>query len=212
MNSDRPTPYSGQIPADLPAADAAANTLLWNRVRNGQQEALVLLYERLYFYLVNYGIRICGDIEITKDAINDLFLEIWDQRHKQPEVANVKSYLLTWLRRRIFADIHHSKKTTEAAGAWSDTATPHELSYEECIVAIQTSDEIKQKIRRAMAALTPRQKELIQLRYFDGLSMEEVSQRTGISTKTVYNTLGSALKCLSAELSLLVILLWMLSK
>ncbi|MFX1706603.1 sigma-70 family RNA polymerase sigma factor [Chitinophaga sp. CC14] len=205
MNSDQSS-FPEQFAAGAPAEEAAANILLWNRVRNNGQEALVELYEQLYFYLVNYGIRICGDTEITKDAINDMFLEIWDQRGKLPAVTNVKSYLLTWLRRRIFADIRQTKKSNEAAGAWSDTTAPHELSYEECIVAVQTSEEIKQKIKRAMATLTPRQKELIQLRYFDGLSMEEVSKRVGITTKTAYNTLGSALKSLSAELLVALLL------
>lgn len=205
MNSDQSS-FPEQFAAGIPAGETAANILLWNRVRNNGQEALVELYEQLYFYLVHYGIRICGDAEITKDAINDMFLEIWDQRGKLPAVTNVKSYLLTWLRRRIFADIRQTKKSNEAAGAWSDTTAPHELSYEECIVAVQTSEEIKQKIKRAMATLTPRQKELIQLRYFDGLSMEEVSKRVGITTKTAYNTLGSALKSLSAELLVALLL------
>jgi len=206
MNSDQPTSSSPeQFTAATPAAEAAANMLLWSHIRSNGQEALVSLYEKLYFCLVNYGIRICGDTDITKDAINDMFLEIWDERQKLPPVTNVKSYLLTWLRRRIFADLRQTKKSSEAAGAWSDTTDPHELSYEEAIVAVQTSEEIKQKIKRAMAQLTPRQKELVQLRYFDGLSMEEVSKRVGITTKTAYNTLGSALKCLSAELMVAVL-------
>lgn len=205
MNSDQPTSSPEQFPAATPAEEAAVNMLLWSHIRSNGQEALVSLYEKLYFSLVNYGIRICGDTDITKDAINDMFLEIWDQRQKLPSVTNVKSYLLTWLRRRIFADLRQTKKSSEAAGAWSDTADPHELSYEEAIVAVQTSEEIKQKIKRAMAQLTPRQKELVQLRYFDGLSMEEVSKRVGITTKTAYNTLGSALKCLSAELVVVIL-------
>lgn len=60
-----------------------------------------------------------------------------------------------------------------------------------------------------MATLTPRQKELIQLRYFDGLSMEEVGKRVGITTKTAYNTLGAALKSLSAELIVALIISWL---
>ncbi|MEC5145554.1 sigma-70 family RNA polymerase sigma factor [Chitinophaga sp. 212800010-3] len=210
MNSEQPTSFPEQSAGGVPAADAARFTLLWNRVRLSEQTALVSLYEQLYFYLVNYGLRICGNMEITRDAINDLFLELWDHRQKLPEVSNVKSYLLTYLRRKIFADIRQARKSNEAADAWSDTAAVHELSYEECIVALQTSEEIKQKIRRAMAALTPRQKEMIQLRYFDGLSMEEVGQRTGITTKTAYNTLGAALKILSTEL-IIALLLYILA-
>lgn len=206
MNSEQPNFFRGQFAAGTPADEAGVHVLLWNRVRENGQEALVDLYECLYFNLVSYGVRSCGDTEITKDAINDMFLEIWDQRHKLPEVSNVKSYLFTYLRRKIFAGIRQTKKSSEAADAYADISEHHELSYEECIVAIQTSEEVKQKIKRAMATLTPRQKELIQLRYFDGLSMEEVSKRVGITTKTAYNTLGTALKSLSVELMVLILI------
>jgi RNA polymerase sigma-70 factor (ECF subfamily) len=189
---------------DIGMSDTDANSRLWALVRGNGQEALVKLYENLYFHLINYGIRISNDIEITKDAINDLFLELWDNRHKLPEVGNVKAYLFTYLRRKIMAGIRLSEKHSRAAGELAATGELHQWSYEEYIVALQTSDEIKQKVKRAMANLTPRQKELIQLRYFDGLSMEELSERTGIATKTAYNTLASALKSLSVELIVLL--------
>jgi RNA polymerase sigma factor (sigma-70 family) len=206
MNSEQSKLFRELSAAGTPAEEAGINILLWNGVREDGQDALVNLYEQLYFSLVSYGIRICGDVEITKDAINDMFLEIWDQRHKLPEVSNVKSYLFTYLRRKIFAGIRQTKKSSEAADAFADTSAHHELSYEECIVAIQTSEEVKQKIKRAMATLTPRQKELVQLRYFDGLSMEEVGKRVGITTKTAYNTLGAALKNMSVELMVVLLI------
>jgi RNA polymerase sigma-70 factor (ECF subfamily) len=206
MNSEQPKSFHNQFGAAIPADEVGVQVLLWNRVRENEQEALVALYEHLYFNLVSYGVRSCGDTEITKDAINDMFLEIWDQRHKLPVVSNVKSYLFTYLRRKIFAGIRQTKKSSEAAGAYADFNEHHELSYEESIVAIQTSEEVKQKIRRAMATLTPRQKELIQLRYFDGLSMDEVGKRVGITTKTAYNTLGAALKSLSVELIVVILI------
>jgi RNA polymerase sigma factor (sigma-70 family) len=206
MNSEQSKLFRKLSAAGTPAEDAGINILLWNGVRENGEDALVNLYEQLYFNLVSYGIRTCGDVEITKDAINDMFLEIWDQRHKLPEVSNVKSYLFTYLRRKIFAGIRQTKKSSEAADAFADTSAHHELSYEECIVAIQTSEEVKQKIKRAMATLTPRQKELVQLRYFDGLSMEEVGKRVGITTKTAYNTLGAALKNMSVELMVVLLI------
>ncbi|PSL44781.1 RNA polymerase sigma-70 factor (ECF subfamily) [Chitinophaga niastensis] len=206
MNSDQPKPSRDQPVTGYPGSETAANVILWNRVRQNDQEALVGLYEHLYLQLVNYGIRICSDVELTKDAINDMFLEIWDQRQKLHEVSNVKSYLFTYLRRKIFAGIRQTKKSLLAADVFSDDTSPHELSYEECIVAVQATEEIKQKIKRAISRLTPRQKELVQLRYFDGLSMEEVGKRAGITTKTAYNTLGFALKTLSVEFMIWVIL------
>lgn len=198
MNSEQ------QMSAPLPEKEA--NSQLWVLVRGNEQEALVKLYEHLYFHLMSYGIRICGDSEITKDAINDLFLELWDKRHTLPDVENVKSYLFTYLRRKIMAGIRLSQKHHKAAGELAETTDTYQWSYEDYIVALQTTDEIRQKIRKAIANLTPRQKELIELRYFEGLSIEELSTRTGIAAKTVYNTLATALKSLSVDLIVLLLL------
>ncbi|QJB32056.1 sigma-70 family RNA polymerase sigma factor [Chitinophaga oryzae] len=203
MNNE-PVTFRNQHAAGQPQADTA-NTLLWEEVRQNNQEALVALYEKMYLSLVNYGIRSCGDAELAKDAINDVFLEIWDKRHQLTTVRNVKSYLFTYLRRKIFAGIRQSQQTGAAVDAFA-TAAPYELSYEARIVAVQTTEELRRKVRRAIAQLTPRQQQLVELRYFDGLPMEEVARRTGITTKTAYNTLGSALKILSAAFSLLILL------
>lgn len=203
MNNE-PVTFHHQPTAGQPQADTS-NALLWEEVRRNNQEALVALYEKMYLSLVNYGIRSCGDAELTKDAINDVFLEIWDKRHQLNTVRNVKSYLFTYLRRKIFAGIRQSQQTGAAADAFASSA-PYELSYEARIVAVQTTEELRQRVRRAIAQLTPRQQQLVELRYFDGLSMEEVARRTGITTKTAYNTLGAALKILSAAFSLLMLL------
>ncbi|MGE7777164.1 RNA polymerase sigma factor [Chitinophaga sp. NPDC101104] len=207
MKREPPVSSHEEPNPDTNQRDRAAEVQLWDRVRGGEQEALVVLYERLYFSLLNYGIRTCGDLERTRDAINDVFLELWDRRLQLADVANVRSYLLTYLRRKVLTNIREDQKLSAAAGRLSAYTDTYELSYEECIVALQASDEVKAKITRAMAALTPRQKELVQLRFFEGLSMEEVSTRAGISTKTAYNTLAAALKALSAGL-LMALFCW----
>lgn len=200
MKNEQPTSSHEELNPGTDHNSRAAEVQLWDRVRLGEQEAMVALYERLYFSLLNYGIRTCGDLERTRDAINDVFLELWDRRLQIPDVANVRSYLLTWLRRKVLTNIRQDLKQHAAAGRLSEQSGNYESSYEDAIMAVQATEEVKAKIARAMALLTPRQKELVQLRFFDGLSMEEVGARAGISTKTAYNTLAAALKALSAGL------------
>lgn len=76
-----------------------------------------------------------------------------------------------------------------------ETAT-NELSYEEIMVGLQQDEELKNKLRVAIAQLTPRQVELIQLKFFEGLSYEQIAQRTSQSVKTAYNTVYDAIKML----------------
>jgi RNA polymerase sigma factor (sigma-70 family) len=48
--------------------------------------------------------------------------------------------------------------------------------------------------------LPSRQKELIQLKFYEGLSYEEIVQKTGLSYRTVYNTIYEALKNLKLDM------------
>jgi RNA polymerase sigma-70 factor (ECF subfamily) len=45
-----------------------------------------------------------------------------------------------------------------------------------------------------MSSLPNRQRELIQLRYYEQLSCEEIALRTGLSLRTIYNKLHEGLK------------------
>ena len=187
--------------------DTALNIDLWNGIRNSRLEAVENLYRTLYFDLFNYGIHISGDVEITRDAINDIFLEIWEKRTQLPEVSNVKSYLFTYLRRKVFGVIRLDGKKQLASRAYSSAYPLHEDSFEDHLVEKQLLQEIKLKVSQALEKLTDRQKELVQLRYFESLTVEDIAHKTGLSAKTVYNTIYNVLKVLSAELAVLLLLL-----
>jgi RNA polymerase sigma-70 factor (ECF subfamily) len=184
--------------------DNALYTDLWNRIRNCEQEAVEGLYRALYFDLFNYGIHISGNVELTKDAINDIFLEIWEKREKLAIVSNVKSYLFTCIRRKIFSGIRLVKKKNRAILSFSESLSGQENSFEEYLVEKQSVQELKQRISVAIDSLTDRQKQLVQLRYFESLTVEDIARKTGLSAKTVYNTIYNVLKTLSSELIILV--------
>lgn len=187
--------------------DNVLNTALWARIKNGEQEAIEILYRQLYFDLFNYGFHLSGDVEHTKDSINDIFLEIWEKRGKLGEVTNIKSYFFTYLRRKIFAGIRQVKKKNMASVTFSATVAAHENSFEEYLVETQSIQEVKRKVTLALDKLTDRQKEMVQLRYFESLTVEDIARKTGLSNKTVYNTIYNVLRILSAELVVFLLLL-----
>lgn len=178
-----------------------ADSLLWNGLRAGDEQAVFDLYHKLYFGLINYGIRVCGDAELAKDMVNQVFLELWDRRERLVPVENVKSYLLTYLRRKIIDQIRFRQRSENAAIESTRQGGDRELSYEQYIVQVQTDEEIRLKLHHALSRLTPRQQELIRLKFFDGLSYEEIAERTSQNIKTSYNMIYEALKALREVLS-----------
>lgn len=168
---------------------------LWAGIRQRDRQSLTDLYRQVYTDLLHFGMRFGHDGATTKDAVNQLFLEIWERGNDLPVVENVRSYLITYSRRKLLREYEHGNRFVEIT---DDELFSH--SYEEVIVQAQQEEHIRQRLQAALAQLTPRQKELIEMRFFRGLSNETICQETGMNINTVYNTISSALKTLRQRL------------
>lgn len=174
--------------------------LLWERMRNGDEEAFFDLYKSLYYELVNFGIRTCADAELSGEATDQVFVTIWEKRNKLERVENVQAYLITFLKRkllRLLQKQHKINKALQNVKAEDDWA---EMSYEEFIIKVQTNEWIQHRLKDALEKLTFRQKQLIHLKFFEGLTYEQIAAATQQSIKTAYNTIYDALKILRQEL------------
>jgi len=159
---------------------------------NGDSESFLDFYRDCYQTLFSYGFRLCSNKELTKDCIQELFLEMWKSRHSlNPDVKNSSSYLMTWLRRiitrRISSDLH------------SSTTDPHyedsigEPSYEDLLITFQSDEERKKRLTAALLQLTPAQLKIIRQRFFENKSIQTIADENSISKQTVYKTVHKAL-------------------
>ena len=176
----------------------ASDNELWTGIKNSSQESLAQLFQRYYFYLVKAGIAYAQDVELAKDAANDVFYNLWHNRQRLSEVDNIKAYLNTSYRNQVFALLNRNIKYKGKIEQWQDEQPGLQLSYEEILVSTQLLEEQKEKVRRAIAQLTPRQKEYLELKFYQGLSYEQIAETTGQAVKTVYNTVYEAIKVLRA--------------
>lgn len=168
----------------------------WEQMRLGDKQALFELYNKMYFHLIRFGLKINADDELVKDCVNQIFLNMWDKRERLQPVENVKSYLMTSLRRCMLDQLAYIDKTNIAFNKMGAEEDWNELSYEEIIIKVQQDAELKEKLGLAIKQLTPRQIELIQLKFFEGLSYEQIAERTSQTVKTAYNTIYDAIKTL----------------
>jgi len=168
----------------------------WEQMRLGDQDALFGLYNNQYFHLIRFGLKINPDDELVKDCVNQVFLNLWDKRTKLNPVENVKSYLMTSLKRCMLDQLAYIDRTNHALHQMGETGESNELSYEEIMIGVQQDEELKNKLKIAIGQLTPRQFELIQLKFFEGLSYDQIAERTSQTVKTAYNTVYDAIKTL----------------
>ncbi|MEJ2904297.1 RNA polymerase sigma factor [Pedobacter panaciterrae] len=168
----------------------------WDKMRLGDKQALFELYNNMYFHLIRFGLKINADDELVKDCVNQVFLNLWDKRSRLNAVDNVKSYLMTSLKRCMLDQLAYTDKMNAAVSRMGAEEERAELSYEEIMIAVQQDDELKHKLQLAIKQLTPRQMELIQLKFFEGLTYEQIAERSSQTVKTAYNTIYDAIKML----------------
>jgi RNA polymerase sigma factor (sigma-70 family) len=180
--------------------DEEQNIVYWQQLRQGNKQALFDLYNNTYFHLVRFGLKITADDELVKDCVTQLFFQLWDKHARLNEVTQVRSYLFTSLRRMLLDKLEYYSKTDEAISRLSGQDVVEELPYEEIIIRVQQNEEQRKKLYEAIEQLTPKQKELIRLMFFEGLTYEQVAATTTQSIKTAYNTIYEAIKILRKAL------------
>lgn len=174
---------------------------LWQKIREGDKEALFVLYDDMYFHLVRYGLSVYADSDLVKDCIGQLFLRLWDRHASLNDVENVRSYLFTFLRRTI-VDHLNAKGRTNSVMLDIHGEEGMEASYEEIIIARERDEEINRNLRDALNTLSPKQIELIRMRFFENLSYKEIAHLNSQSVKTSYNTIYDAIKVLRLKLKM----------
>jgi len=163
---------------------------LWQAAALGDREAFGLLFRRHYSLLYLYGSKICSDTGILEDSIQELFIELWQKKSGQP-VQSVKAYLMQALKYKLYKSFRNKKPVQHVENMADE---PFELSHESFLISGHENEEKSRQAIEALEKLPPRQKEVIYLKIYKGLSYEEVSTIMQINYQVVRNLLCQALK------------------
>ena len=176
---------------------------LWRQFRAGSPEAYALIYQQHFFYLLDFGKKISTDRELVKDTIQDLFIELWNSRTRLSDTSSVRFYLANALKYKLYRQAARESRSL----AYSGDATPV-IPWEEHRIQEEVSQARQQKIYRALLRLlTARQREAVQLKFYQELTNDEIATRMHISKEAVYNTISKAIKVLRKDLDRAALLL-----
>lgn len=176
---------------------------LWNRFRAGDKLALGEIYHRYAGILYNYGFHFVKRIELIEDALQDLFVVLWETRERLSDTTSVKYYLFRSMRRQL---TKLSRKNFSSL--LEEVDDEHDLAWyspsaETVWVALETEGERIQVLRRALEKVSPRQLEAIRLYYFEGFDLASVARIMDMNEQSVRNVLHRAFVKLRHVLHLL---------
>ncbi|GAA4469733.1 RNA polymerase sigma-70 factor [Nibrella saemangeumensis] len=162
--------------------------IIWNSFKKGDSQAFEQLYQRYFAILTRYGFRLTANRQLLEDAIQDVFVELWRRKEHLADVENVKFYLLCALRNQIIRNIRHDRfETAEDIDDFLDFLVS--LSSEQHTIQTETETSQRERIQHAITQLSGRQREAIHLRFYHGLSLDEMAQLMGLTKQSVSNLL-----------------------
>lgn len=169
---------------------------LWESFLDGDLKAWEQIFKLFYRDLYGYGIKLSARPELTKDCIHELFVVLWDRRAHLDEVGSVKAYLLASLRRSLLKKIRKERKYYVDWDEKVHATVDIQFSPEEIIIRGEIKADKRNALYKALDSLPDRQKEVLYLKYFNGMSYDEIEEILGINYQSIRNHAYRAVKSL----------------
>jgi RNA polymerase sigma-70 factor, ECF subfamily len=179
---------------------------LMEQLRNGQPDALPILFDRFHRLVLKIALRILRDPGEAEDVMQDIFLEIFNKADRFDRTkGSAKTWILQYAyhrslsRRQYLAlrNFYDRHKTTEIEIAESNSI--------DIVWRGLTFLEWRRVIQQGLATLTDKQRKTLELACFQGLLLSEIAERTRESLPNVrhhyYRGLQALRKFLHSELN-----------
>ena len=144
---------------------------LITRVHDGDEAAFKLLYESLSGRVFSYIIPRVSNRDEALDLLQEVFLDLWSARLRFSYVndASVWGFVFTITRRKLAE--HYGKRKKD----FDISELPQEDRYD---MDVNSLGDIH-SVERAMQELSEKDRDVLTLRYWSGLSFGEIAETNG---------------------------------
>src|SRR5262249_24806505 len=143
-----------------------------------------------------YAAQITGDLERARDVVQDTFIKLCAEEPARLE-GRLAEWLFTVCRNRALDVLRKEKRMMPLENIELET---HE-SREPSPAAAAELNESAGQVSRLLAALPANQREVVRLKFQNGLSYREISHVTNLTVTNVGFLLHTAIKTIRKELN-----------
>jgi RNA polymerase sigma-70 factor, ECF subfamily len=181
-------------PAPEQASPDPSDAELLARVGERDREAFEILYGRYVRPVFGLALRRLGDRGHAEDAAQEAFAAIWRSAATyRPERGAAGGWLYTVARNAIVDRLRRN-------GPSADAELPELASTEPGPAQRAEESDVAWRVHRALEELQPREREVIELAYWSGMSQSEVAEYLHLPLGTVKTRTRSGLARLASVL------------
>jgi RNA polymerase sigma factor (sigma-70 family) len=180
-------------------------TELWNEFRGGCKVAYQRIYQLYVRDLLNYGNKVTGNTQLIEDCVQDLFIELWQQRKNLGETNSIKFYLFRALRNKI-NDSQRKDIFYNSVDYNDDCTKADDFLIETYLIGLEQEEKLLLMLRNSYGMLSYRQQQALNLRFYMDFNNDEVAQIMGINYQSACKFIYSGLKSLRETVKILSII------
>ncbi|WP_138991388.1 RNA polymerase sigma-70 factor [Larkinella sp. C7] len=167
------------------------------RLKTGDENAFEEIFYRYYKHLLAIGIKFLKNPDLAEDAVQDIFLKLWDHRDTLNESYSIKNFLSVSMKNHVLNVIRDNHQSI-----WEYlSAEMEELNGEDTTSDAFQLQEYGTILEQGMQKLPPQREKVFRLRVFSGLDNEQVARQLSISVNTVKSQFTQATRFLKDYLN-----------
>ncbi|WP_278631939.1 RNA polymerase sigma factor [Parabacteroides goldsteinii] len=172
-------------------------------LQKGNERAFTAIYERYHKLLYVLAYKYLKDNDTAKDAVQQIFLKVWESRSLFSIHINLRNYLYTMLKNHLLNEIRNNYTALEK----NYELAQETIEYENEILSKLEEKEMTEQLYRAIDSLPEQKKAVCLYKLKDSLSNQEIAEKMQISIPTVKTHYSQAIKLLREHFDKLLILL-----
>lgn len=181
--------------------DYSDYTLLLESLKNNDLEAFEYLYTTSRNRLYALANSIIDDEEISKDLVQELFIDFLENRQFEKVHTALKTYLYNTVRNKALkvvreraVRLRQNNRLILEIHSQVPTEKTEELEYN------MDKEEIRNEIETAIGNLPPMAEKVFRMHYLQHITHAEIAEKLGITKSTVSSHMDRALKGLRSSL------------
>lgn len=165
---------------------------LMERVCSRDADAFELLYDRYHRLVYGVALSVLTDAAAAEDVTQSVFLKIWSSPRLFRD-GNFGAWIARVARNRA-VDVARSR------ALHGESEFPDSLPEDDALEDRALAHIDGERARRALALLSPEQREPLELGFLRGLTQEQIARQTGLPLGTIKTRMRSGLRRLRGVL------------
>jgi RNA polymerase sigma-70 factor (ECF subfamily) len=169
--------------------------ILVKRMINSDHSAFTIIFETYYKDLVLFALTIIKILDIAEDAVQEVFVRLWEKRCELNLHGSLKSYLMKSVQNQCLDEIRRRKIREQYA----------EDQEIQLLYMNDTDDyilytDLQNHLDNLLAQMPEEVAQTFRMNRFDGLKYHEIAQQMNVSVRTVESRISKALRILHQTL------------